>query len=237
MIKLFKPVAILALLGFPIAVIGYRMSLYPFSVAATIITYTVVLSVAVFFLSMVITFVKRRSNPAMAKAARTAAYLVMIPIIGMGYLKLTADNVPPIHNISTDVTNPPAFDKIAGIRSEHHNPLNYDAETLASAQVSAYPNVKTLLTDVPTQAAFDRALSVAKSLGWEIVNVNAEAGVIEATQTTMLWGFKDDVVIRVAQQGDKTAIDLRSVSRIGISDLGANAKRIEAFLEKFVATN
>ena len=78
-----------------------------------------------------------------------------------------------------------------------------------------------------------KAKSVVEALGWELVNSDVDTGIIEATETTMLWGFKDDVVIRLTETDGKTAIDLRSVSRIGRSDLGANAKRIETFLAEF----
>lgn len=234
--KLIKPAAIIALLGFPLAVIGYRLNLYPFGSAAKIIEFTVYLAVAVFFIGMVLSFAKRSSNPELAKAARIASYIAMVPIIGMGFIKFTADNVPPIHNISTDVVNPPAFDEIAEIRTAAHNPLEYDAEKLADVQLAAYPSVKTVVSELSLDEAYDRALQVAKSLNWEIVNADQTGGLIEATETTLLWGFKDDVVIRVTPMEDQTsAIDLRSVSRIGISDLGANAKRIEAFIEKFTA--
>ena len=70
-------------------------------------------------------------------------------------------------------------------------------------------------------------------MGLALVNSDAEKGIIEATETTAIWGFKDDVVVRVVEKDGKTIIDLRSVSRIGQSDLGANAKRIEKFLAKF----
>ena len=93
--------------------------------------------------------------------------------------------------------------------------------------------MKTLLTDLSVSDAHARAKAVVESMGLELVNSDVSNGIIEATQTTTLWGFKDDVVVRIVEQGDKTAVDLRSVSRIGMSDLGANAKRIEKFLAKF----
>ena len=70
-------------------------------------------------------------------------------------------------------------------------------------------------------------------MGLELVNSDASQGIIEATETTAIWGFKDDMVVRITTLDGKTAVDVRSVSRIGRSDLGANAKRIEKFLAKF----
>ena len=70
-----------------------------------------------------------------------------------------------------------------------------------------------------------------RSLGWEILGEDEEAGLLEAAETTPLLGFTDDIVIRVRSLNEGVLIDLRSVSRVGISDLGANAKRIRRFVE------
>jgi hypothetical protein len=232
MIKLLKPLAILALLGFPIAVIGFRLGAFPFSTSFQLLTYTVYLSAAVFLVGMVMSLVKR-ADVDLAKSARTAALIALLPMIGIGTQVFTAKSVPGIHNISTDVVNPPKFDKVVALRGENTNPLEYNIEKLATIQTEAYPKVKTLITDLSVIDAHARAKTVVESMGLELVNSDASNGIIEATETTTIWGFKDDVVVRIAAQGDSTAIDLRSVSRIGMSDLGANAKRIEKFLAKF----
>jgi len=82
-------------------------------------------------------------------------------------------------------------------------------------------------------AAFDRALQMAQALGWEIYHQDRNAGVIEAVDTTAIMAFKDDVVIRVRSNAQGTLLDLRSVSRVGVGDLGANAKRIRTFEQRF----
>ncbi len=232
MIKLLKPLSILALLGFPIAVVGFRLDAFPFPISFQIITYTVYLSAAVFILGMLMSFIKRADTD-LAKSARTAAMIALLPLIGLGTQIFTAKSVPSIHNISTDVVNPPKFDKVVALRGENTNPLEYNVEKTASVQTQAYPKVKTLLTDLSASEAHARAKAVVESMGLELVNSDVSNGIIEATETTTIWGFKDDLVIRIAEQDGKTAVDLRSVSRIGISDLGANAKRIEKFLAKF----
>ena len=231
--KLLQILAVIALLGFPFAVLGFRMDLFGFGVSASIIKWSVLLALGLFVVSMVITFWKRRSNPSLAKSARLAAWIAMVPILGMAALKFGADGVPPIHNISTDIDNPPAFDVIATVRTNEHNPLTYNSAELGPVQSQAYPSVRTLSSSLPKPAAVARAAQLAENLGWQVVNVNAEAGIVEATDTTKLWGFKDDIVVRVTDTDAGSLIDLRSVSRIGISDLGANAKRITAFLEAF----
>ena len=77
---------------------------------------------------------------------------------------------------------------------------------------------------------FARSLEAAESLGWEIVSASEDEGRIEATATTLWFGFKDDVVIRVRPDNGGSRVDLRSVSRVGGGDLGANAARIRAFI-------
>ena len=83
------------------------------------------------------------------------------------------------------------------------------------------------------EPAFARALEVARAMGWEIYHQDRNAGVIEAVDSTRIMAFKDDVVIRLQAAGEGTRIDLRSVSRVGRSDLGANAERIRAFTRAF----
>jgi len=229
-----KRLAILAVLGFPISVIGYRLGLFQFGAAFQLIAVTFVLALVVFLVATVMSLVQRSSNPVSAKASRTASLLCLLPMIGLGTQIVTGRSVPQIHNISTDTANPPQFYKVAELRTADHNPLVYDAAKLASIQTSAYPGVKTLVVAMDKSTAYARAKNVAEQLGWNIVGEDQAAGIIEATESTLLWDFKDDVVIRISQQDqDNLAIHLRSVSRVGRSDLGANAKRIQAFLNTF----
>jgi len=194
--------------------------------------YTVFLSAGVFFLGMVVSFIQRKEVD-LAKSARTSAMIALLPLIGLGTQVFTATSVPEIHNISTDTVNPPKFEKVVSLRDESNNPLEYNIAALAEVQSKAYPNVKTLITDLDVVAAHARAKSIIESMGLELVNSDPENGIIEATETTTIWGFKDDLVVRINEKEGMTAVDLRSVSRIGRSDLGANAKRIERFLAKF----
>jgi len=241
-IKLLKPLAILSLLGFPIAVAIYRFNLSGFSLSFKLISYSLFLALGIFFLSMVASFVLRKESEK-SHSARIAALIAIVPIIGLGSQAITANSLPRIHNISTDTVNPAKFDKVVLLRDKSNNPHEYlgdtvlneeTKQTLADLQNAAYPEIKTHISSLSPAEAHAKAKSVAEELGWELVNSDSEAGIIEATETTLIWGFKDDVVIRIAlNDAGKTAIDLHSVSRIGVSDIGANAKRITAFLEKF----
>jgi uncharacterized protein (DUF1499 family) len=141
--------------------------------------------------------------------------------------------VPMIHDITTDTDDPPVFVAIVARRAGAANPPEYDGPEVAAKQRAAYPDIKPLHLDDPPARAFERALAAARAMGWEIVAADTDAGRIEATDTTRWFGFKDDVVIRVRAEGQRSKIDVRSKSRVGRSDLGKNASRIRAYLESF----
>ena len=139
---------------------------------------------------------------------------------------------PPIHDVTTDIKDPPVFTMAMAQRGESANSLEIDPQAI-SAQQQAYPDVQTIRTSLDIEAAFDRAVAVAGDLGWDIYHQDRNAGVIEAVEATAIMAFKDDIVIRVRSNAQGTKVDLRSVSRVGIGDIGANAKRIRAFQQAF----
>ena len=143
-----------------------------------------------------------------------------------------AQQVPPIHDITTDVERPPEFQAVLPLRAGAANPAEYGGPEIAAQQQQAYPDVVPLVLNVPTEEAFRRALQAAQGMGWEIVAADSSAGRIEATATTAWFGFKDDVVVRVTPEGPGSRVDVRSVSRVGMSDVGANAARIREYLAR-----
>ncbi len=143
-----------------------------------------------------------------------------------------ARSVPPINDITTDMANPPAFVALVAARAGRSVPTAYPGSATAEQQKRAYPDLRPLELPVPPAAAFARALDAVKAMGWEIAASDAAAGRIEATAKTPWFGFRDDVVVRVAPTAAGSRIDVRSVSRIGRSDLGTNARRIRAYLDK-----
>jgi hypothetical protein len=147
-------------------------------------------------------------------------------------LMASRGDYPPIHDITTDTEDPPLFVTAEQQRGEGTNSLEVKADTIA-VQREAYPDVQTLMTGMSIDDAFDRALSVAGQLGWEVYHQDRNAGIIEAVDTTAIMAFKDDVVIRLRTNADGTLVDMRSVSRVGIGDIGANARRIRDFQEAF----
>lgn len=147
-----------------------------------------------------------------------------------------AESVPGIHDITTDTADPPAFQAVLALRKGAPNSPVYGGAKVAAAQHAAYPDIQPLRFDVPPPRVFDAALDTAKSMGWTIVAQVPAEGRIEATATTFWFGFKDDVVLRVRPDVGGARLDVRSESRVGGSDVGANAARIRVFRKELDAT-
>lgn len=139
-----------------------------------------------------------------------------------------AESVPKIHDITTDFVNPPAFIALAGAREAAPNAVDYPGEDTARQQRLAYPEIKPITLDMTMTGALTAVQSMVQELDWEIAAVTENS--IEATATTRWFGFKDDVVIRLRATDQGVRVDMRSASRVGKSDVGTNAARIEAFL-------
>jgi len=149
-----------------------------------------------------------------------------------------AQAVPPIHDISTDTDNPPAFVAVVSIRQGAPNPVDYGtedwpAEKLGAATREAYPDLQPIRAEMSVAEAVARSEDVLRDMGLDIVATESTEGRVEATATTFWFGFKDDLVVRVALDDGDALIDLRSKSRVGQSDIGANADRIREFIQRF----
>ncbi len=140
----------------------------------------------------------------------------------------------PIHDITTDFANPPAI--IAGAKFDRKNPANYvgdqdsgNGSTVREVQQKIYPDLAPQTFTQGQTIVFDAARASALAQGWEILSEDNVAGMIEATHKSRWFGFIDDISIRIAPVENGTRVDVRSKSRVGRSDLGANVKRIRAF--------
>lgn len=140
-----------------------------------------------------------------------------------------ARELPAIHDITTDTTNPPRFKAVLALRGDSANRLDY-GEAVSELQLEAYPDIQPLATALSRSEAFDAALVVAIKMGWRIVNSSPTEGYIEAVDTTRWFGFQDDVVVRLTSTKSGTRVDVRSASRVGVSDVGKNADRIRRYL-------
>ena len=150
------------------------------------------------------------------------------------YLGVRAERLPAIYDISTDTSNPPRFETLA--RQRPRGRVDYPGAATAALQRTGYPDIVPLDLEVPARLAYDAALAVVTKRKWSISDARAPTlarrdGVIEATARTPIMGFRDDVVVRITPMGRGTRVDVRSASRVGTHDLGANASRIRGLLE------
>ena len=145
---------------------------------------------------------------------------------------VSARGKPAIHDITTDPNDPPAFVTILPLRSGAANPPDYAGGDVTAEQQRAYPDIQPLVVRANAGETFDRALGAVRDLGWEVVASDRSAGRIEAVDTTYWFGFKDDVVIRIAPAEGGTRVDVRSKSRVGRADLGTNARRVRELLKR-----
>lgn len=142
----------------------------------------------------------------------------------------TAGDAPRINDISTDLDNPPAFASATIVKEYAGRNMNYPAEFVEVVRTS-YPDLKPLRVALSPEEAFDRAIATAESLGWEIVARSDSQLIFDARAVSTLFRFVDDISVRILRDGPGARIDMRSKSRDGQSDLGANAARIRKFFD------
>jgi len=224
---------VLALILMLAAPLGYRLRLWS---AVTALTKIVALGLVLAALAVLGAIVSLATG-GWQVGPGTTIMLAAIVVIGgvMVLLPLRAKAIAekaPIRDITTDVANPPPLRALLPQRQAEGADGAYPGAATAAIQHANYPDLAPLQLDMPPAAAFARALASAKAMGWTIVAEDAAQSRIEAYHRTLWFGFTDDVVIRLAPEAGGTRVDLRSVSRVGISDLGTNAKRIRAYMEK-----
>ena len=252
LLKLSLALTILAPLIFIVAALGVKVGLWgwPFgllTLSRDVGPIVLISGLIVAVLAMVSAFIVQPR-----KGIVIAAIGLLVPIMGLGKLgqtKSTVEKLPFIHDVTTDTQDPPIFGEVVlaeraatkGVNTADYkgkmapvtNKDGTKTQTLVAAlQTKAYPQIRPLIINETEEAAFSRALETAKSMGWKIKEADQESGRIDATDSTFWYGFEDDITIRLRKsEGGGTLVDVRSLSRVGGSDLGKNAARIEAFLE------
>ncbi|GBF58876.1 hypothetical protein PbB2_02565 [Candidatus Phycosocius bacilliformis] len=234
-----------------VAALGTKFGLWPWTIGLVRMIGGIgvpligVLILVTFIASLLVIFIKPRSG----YAALGFMWIVAVGAAGIALSTIgKARTVPPIHDISTNPANPLTFSaKVMAARGPSANPIvspqkatvpfdkkrlgPWTGRSLEQIQADAYPGVQTLkLPTLPPKEAFAEAEKAMTEKGWTIVTSDPASGRLEAEVESLWFGFKDDVVLMVAADGQGSAIDMRSVSRVGISDLGANAARIEDLL-------
>jgi uncharacterized protein (DUF1499 family) len=138
---------------------------------------------------------------------------------------------PPMHDITTDFSDPPSFEFAAAMRAaEQGAGVAYPGADTAALQQKFYPGIAPAMLDMPPPQAFDRVMAVVGAKGWTIVKSDPAAGIIDAYDRSFWFGFTDDIAIRVTATDKGSRIDIRSGSRQGRGDFGVNAARVRGFL-------
>jgi uncharacterized protein (DUF1499 family) len=236
--KLFWLAFAVALLALAAAVtmmlagFGARWGWWHFRTGFQLLRWGAYASIALIVISGLLVFFTRPGTGRRGLPFAVVALIIALVLVGnAARWSMRARSVPPIHDITTDTENPPQFIAIAPLRADAPNPAEYGGAEVAVQQREAYPDIQPMLMTEPPETAFQRALSAAREMGWEIVNINADSLRIEATDRTFWFGFRDDIAVRLTPAGGRTVLDVRSKSRVGRSDVGTNAARIRKYLE------
>lgn len=182
------------------------------------------------------------------RTRRWVGMLVAIVYVGwVGTFLMAALTVPAIHDISTDLADPPTFqtlllradnlDNVPGANDEDMKGLT-PQQRWAVVHQKAYGDIRSVRINEPVPLVIAKAERLAEARGWDVAIALPEEGRLEATETSAFFRFKDDVVLRVrpTDTGEGSIVDMRSVSRVGTSDLGVNAKRVRSFLADLTGT-
>lgn len=232
-IFLLQLLLVLALYG---GIMGIRGETLTFQTAFSLFSYALLGGVVVAILALFMLLA-----PSVRQWGRGRVYVMVTAIAGflpvciiVAVVGPANFSVPAIHDITTDTEDPPIFVAALAHRKPSDNTLEYPGDFIARQQQQAYADLKPLDVSLPYIDAYKRSLAIVERSGWQVLDENMETGLIEATATTQMFRFKDDIIIRVRPLRLGSRVDMRSVSRVGISDLGANAARIRHFQQVFL---
>ena len=221
-----------ALALLPLGALGHRFEFWDFGRGFQFMYTGVFVAAAVLVLGIVVlvfALLARRKKAVLPIGIGLLASVVALATMAQQYRLTTT--LPPINDITTDLDDPPAF---GALDLRGRGVLDYDPDK-GVAQRGGYSHIETERSDLAPDDASRKALAVARELGWDVLaDTDADGELtLEATATTFWFGFVDDVVVRIRPDGGGSLVDIRSASRIGSSDLGANARRIDAFMARF----
>lgn len=210
--------------------------------------YSFYLAVFALLLGLFVGWLNKKRGIDATKSFRIMGMIVALVYAGwMLSWVYTARSLPAIHDVSTDLADPPQFrmlalradnlDDVPGADNPEMKGLN-PQQRWESLHRNAYGDVRTVRINEPVVDVVAKAERLAKARDWDVAIADPIEGRVEATATTALFRFKDDVVLRVrpSEDGKGSVVDMRSVSRVGVSDLGMNAKRVRAFLADLSGT-
>jgi uncharacterized protein (DUF1499 family) len=216
---------------------GYRGGIWPLGIAFRLLGIGAWIALVGGIFSVLAAAVTR---PGSRRRGFTLSVLgILLGLGGFGVMaawRVIGRSAPPIHDITTDLTDPPAFVAILPLRADASNPPQYGGPEVAAQQRAGYPDIGPADLPIPPGTAFRLGLAAARNMGWEIVAADSTSGRIEATATTRWFGFKDDIVVRVSATEHGSRVDVRSVSRVGRGDVGTNARRVRRYITQLQRT-
>lgn len=222
-----KLVAVFVIVVFPIAAAAARFDVWHFRNSFLLFA----IATLVAFIVLVLSVLKlSRAVENESKSLIAAIVLSALPLGYMGLNIVKANQYPFIHDITTDFENPPQFIAAATLRGEGDHSIEYAGGEVAAMQKAGYTDLAPLLLNRDAKSVYSMAKAAMIEKGWKVTTDQAqtEPYILEAVDTTLIMGFKDDIVIRIQSTGDnQTRVDARSKSRVGKSDLGKNAQRIQ----------
>ena len=212
--------ALLAVVLLAASGLGVRAGLWPFRVGFGMFAGALLAglgAVGAAGIALAVPRLRQQGGPALVAALLIGAACAAVPLDNLRRAK----TLPYINDVTTDTERPPQFSE----------PKPYERH-FAELQSMGYPQLRALELPVPPAQAFARARNALQAMNLEIVAADERAGRLEAIATTQWFGFKDDVAVRITPAGQGSRIDVRSKSRVGRSDLGTNAKRIQELLDR-----
>ena len=204
----------------------YRLRFVDFQIALLAFAIAVLIAGLAALFGLVGTVLGGHGKTTRAVTALVVALLVLVAPLNT---VRQGAGVPMIHDITTDLEDPPIFVEVPRKRSIGDNSLDIDAEVLA-AQKAYYTDIGPTMLPMAKREAFALVREAVDAFDWVVHAENANLGYIEATASTPFFGFRDDVIIRVTEDTGGARVDMRSASRVGLSDLGVNAGRIRDFM-------
>lgn len=233
--------------------LGVKFGLWPWTAGLFATPLYLVFATLLAIVAVIVSLIRK---PRQGISAALGALAIPLVVAG-GFIAMQAGRgqVPPIHDVATNTADAPRFspNTLAARQAIGANPVGemtaklgetpayannaaLKDKTLGEVGAAAYPALKPLTVAADPAATYAAALSEAEAQGWRVTTKDPAAGVVEAVAETALFGFKDDVTIRIRPQGAGSVVDVRSTSRVGLSDMGTNAKRITGYLAALDAT-
>jgi hypothetical protein len=237
-----------ALLWGLISAVGTGWGFWAYTSGLKGVTWAFFLALGALLVGIVRGRMARKSISPPLRTRRWAGMLLALLYVGwMGTFLIKALTVPAIHDVSTDLADPPVFqtlqmrsdnlDNVPGADDEEMRGLT-PQQRWAVVHQKSYGDIRSVRINEPVPLVIAKAERLAKDRDWDVVVSVPEEGRMEATATSAFFRFKDDVVLRVrpTDTGEGSIVDMRSVSRVGQSDLGVNAKRVRSFLADLTGT-